>query len=134
MKSIVLDGEAKILANLLRKETGIVNQRSYGLAISSGIMRWGQLLMVLAGSLHQNFQGSVEFVSETLPGGTIAQFSCRHLALEFHERNRLVRCSATGKGAMQPFLVKLRSDSSTLFLMLVPLEPGQLFLVLSTLS
>lgn len=63
----------KIVTKPLRSDSGQLSLDSDGFKLQSGVLLWGQLHTVFAGSINRNFQGNAEAVPNILPDGTILQ-------------------------------------------------------------
>ena len=74
----IFDGKEKTIGHSLPNDIDPIDKESDGFVISSGILLWGQLPTVLAGSLDQGFQGNAESVPEMLPGGTIMRYPLKY--------------------------------------------------------
>lgn len=61
----------KIVTKPLRSDSGQLSPDFDGFTLRSGILLWGQLHTVFAGSINRDFQRNAEAVPSPLPGGTI---------------------------------------------------------------
>lgn len=70
----------KIVTKPLRTDSGQLRLDSDGFRLRSGILLWGQLHTVFAGSMNRDFQRNAEAAPSMLPGGTITQFILKYRA------------------------------------------------------
>lgn len=68
----------KITINPLRTESGHLLPNSSSFKLRSGVLLWGQLHTVFAGSISKTFQGNANSVPQQLPGGTIEQYELNY--------------------------------------------------------
>lgn len=64
----------RITINPLRTESGHLLPNSSSFKLRSGVLLWGQLHTVFAGSISNKFQENANSVHQQLPGGTIKQY------------------------------------------------------------
>ena len=74
----IADGPKNIVSKPLRDQAGKLIPESDGFTVHSGILLWGHLHTVFAGSIDQEFQGNAETIPAMLPGGTIMQYSLKY--------------------------------------------------------
>ncbi|MCJ1264911.1 hypothetical protein MMC22_004786 [Lobaria immixta] len=63
----------KIVTKPLRSDSGQLRLDSDGFTLRSGVLLWGQLHTVFAGSINRDFQRNAEALPSMLPDGTIMQ-------------------------------------------------------------
>ena len=68
----------KIAVKPLRTKSGNLSPDSNSFTIRSGVLLWGQLHTVFAGSISSTFQQNAQSVPRQLPGGTIKQSEMRY--------------------------------------------------------
>ena len=67
------NGGKKISSQPIRDRSSQLHPESSSFELRSGILLWGQLRSVFAGSIDQGFQGNAATLPAPLPGGTILQ-------------------------------------------------------------
>lgn len=67
----IADGKEKIFSHSLRDELGRLMPESDGFVLRSGVLLWGQLHTVFAGSMDPGFQGSAESLPPRVDNGRI---------------------------------------------------------------
>ncbi|MCJ1464545.1 hypothetical protein MMC07_003158 [Pseudocyphellaria aurata] len=69
-----VEAKEKIVTETLRSDSGQLSLDSDGFTLRSGVLLWGQLHTVFAGSLQREFQNNTATIPDMLPDGTIMQY------------------------------------------------------------